>query len=82
MNSRDWRTALSGVLAIDEKTGVSSAIASVPPAADAPPAWPLYVYRTHRTPVPARVKLVYDELARTLKAWVATTTLDGGQQKV
>jgi len=51
-------------------------------SADAPPAWPLYVYRTHRTPVPARVKLVYDELARTLKAWVATTTLDGGKQKV
>ena len=43
--------------------------------AEAPTPWPLYVYRAQRTPVPARVKLVYDELARALKAWVATTGL-------
>ncbi|MDB5894804.1 MAG: transcriptional regulator, LysR family [Rhodoferax sp.] len=45
--------------------------------ADAPTPWPLYVYRAQRTPVPARVKLVYDELARSLKAWVGTASLAG-----
>ncbi|MDL9999132.1 LysR family transcriptional regulator [Variovorax sp. J22P240] len=34
--------------------------------ADAPEPWPMYVYRSQRTPVPARVRLVYDELIRVL----------------
>jgi len=34
--------------------------------ADAPEPWPVYVYRAQRSPVPARVRLVYDELVRVL----------------
>jgi DNA-binding transcriptional LysR family regulator len=32
-----------------------------------PPPWPVYVYRVQRSPVPARVRLVYDELIRVLR---------------
>ncbi|MBN8757957.1 MULTISPECIES: LysR family transcriptional regulator [Variovorax] len=35
--------------------------------ADAPEPWPIYVYRAQRAPVPARVRLVYDELIRVLR---------------
>jgi len=35
--------------------------------ADAPEPWPVYVYRPQRAPVPARVRLVYDELVRVLR---------------
>ena len=35
--------------------------------ADAPEPWPIYVYRSQRAPVPARVRLVYDELIRVLR---------------
>jgi len=35
--------------------------------ADAPEPWPIYVYRPQRAPVPARVRLVYDELVRVLR---------------
>ena len=35
--------------------------------ADAPQPWPIYVYRAQRAPVPARVRLVYDELIRVLR---------------
>ncbi|MFS2102135.1 LysR family transcriptional regulator [Variovorax sp. Varisp85] len=35
--------------------------------ADAPQPWPIYVYRSQRAPVPARVRLVYDELIRVLR---------------
>ncbi|MGJ7509439.1 LysR family transcriptional regulator [Variovorax sp. GT1P44] len=34
--------------------------------AEAPDPWPMYVYRSRRSPVPARVRLVYDELVRVL----------------
>ncbi|RQO43119.1 LysR family transcriptional regulator [Variovorax sp. KBW07] len=34
--------------------------------ADAAEPWPIYVYRAQRAPVPARVRLVYDELVRVL----------------
>jgi DNA-binding transcriptional LysR family regulator len=34
--------------------------------AEAPEPWPVYVYRVQRSPVPARVRLVYDELVRVL----------------
>ncbi|MDM0027706.1 LysR family transcriptional regulator [Variovorax saccharolyticus] len=34
--------------------------------AEAPEPWPMYVYRAQRAPVPARVRLVYDELVRAL----------------
>ena len=34
--------------------------------ADAPEPWPMYVYRSQRTPVPARVRLVFDDLVRVL----------------
>ncbi len=34
---------------------------------EAPQPWTLYVYRPRRQPVPARVRLVYDTLLRTLK---------------
>ena len=34
--------------------------------AEAPEPWPVYVYRAQRSPVPARVRLVYDELVRVL----------------
>jgi len=37
-------------------------------AADAPEPWPIHVYRPQRAPVPARVRLVYDELIRVLRA--------------
>lgn len=37
-------------------------------AADAPDPWPVNVYRPQRAPVPARVRLVYDELIRLLRA--------------
>ena len=37
-------------------------------AADAPEPWPVHVYRPQRAPVPARVRLVYDELIRVLRA--------------
>jgi DNA-binding transcriptional LysR family regulator len=33
---------------------------------EAPQPWPVYVYRAQRSPVPARVRLVYDELVRAL----------------
>jgi DNA-binding transcriptional LysR family regulator len=36
-------------------------------AADAPEPWPINVYRPQRAPVPARVRLVYDELIRVLR---------------
>lgn len=32
-----------------------------------PQPWPVYVYRVQRSPVPARVRLVYDELIRVLR---------------
>jgi len=35
--------------------------------AEAPPPWPIHVYRPQRAPVPARVRLVYDELVRVLR---------------
>ena len=35
--------------------------------ADAPEPWPIYVYRSQRAPVPARVRLVYDALVRVLR---------------
>ncbi|MBJ2156895.1 LysR family transcriptional regulator [Variovorax sp. IB41] len=35
--------------------------------ADAPEPWPISVYRPQRAPVPARVRLVYDELIRVLR---------------
>jgi DNA-binding transcriptional LysR family regulator len=35
--------------------------------ADAPEPWPINVYRPQRAPVPARVRLVYDELIRVLR---------------
>ena len=35
--------------------------------ADAPESWPIHVYRSQRAPVPARVRLVYDELVRALR---------------
>lgn len=35
-------------------------------AGEAPEPWPIHVYRSQRTPVPARVRLVYDELLRVL----------------
>ncbi len=35
--------------------------------ADAPEPWPIHVYRSQRAPVPARVRLVYDELVRALR---------------
>lgn len=35
--------------------------------ADAPEPWPIYVYRSQRAPVPARVRLVYDALIRVLR---------------
>ena len=35
--------------------------------AEAPEPWPIYVYRSQRAPVPARVRLVYDELIRVLR---------------
>jgi DNA-binding transcriptional LysR family regulator len=34
--------------------------------AEAPEPWPVHVYRSQRAPVPARVRLVYDELVRVL----------------
>jgi DNA-binding transcriptional LysR family regulator len=34
--------------------------------AEAPEPWPVYVYRVQRSPVPARVRLVYDALVRVL----------------
>ncbi|MBT2323753.1 LysR family transcriptional regulator [Variovorax paradoxus] len=34
--------------------------------AEAVEPWPVYVYRSQRSPVPARVRLVYDELVRVL----------------
>ena len=34
---------------------------------EAPEPWPIYVYRSQRAPVPARVRLVYDELIRVLR---------------
>jgi DNA-binding transcriptional LysR family regulator len=34
--------------------------------AEAPEPWPIHVYRSQRAPVPARVRLVYDELVRVL----------------
>jgi len=37
-------------------------------AAEAPEPWPIHVYRPQRAPVPARVRLVYDELVRVLRA--------------
>lgn len=37
-------------------------------AADAPEPWPVHVYRPQRAPVPARVRLVYDELIRVIRA--------------
>ncbi|PLC05809.1 LysR family transcriptional regulator [Variovorax sp. RO1] len=37
-------------------------------AADAPDPWPVHVYRPQRAPVPARVRLVYDELIRVIRA--------------
>lgn len=36
-------------------------------AADAPEPWPIQVYRPQRSPVPARVRLVYDALIRAFK---------------
>lgn len=36
-------------------------------AAEAPEPWPIHVYRSQRSPVPARVRLVYDELVRVLR---------------
>ena len=36
--------------------------------AEAPEPWPIHVYRSQRAPVPARVRLVYDELVRVLRA--------------
>ncbi|MDH6592706.1 DNA-binding transcriptional LysR family regulator [Variovorax sp. TBS-050B] len=36
-------------------------------AAEAPEPWPIHVYRSQRAPVPARVRLVYDELVRALR---------------
>lgn len=35
--------------------------------AEAPEPWPIQVYRPQRAPVPARVRLVYDALVRTLR---------------
>ena len=35
--------------------------------AEAPEPWPIHVYRSQRAPVPARVRLVYDELIRVLR---------------
>jgi DNA-binding transcriptional LysR family regulator len=35
--------------------------------AEAPEPWPIHVYRSQRAPVPARVRLVYDALLRTLR---------------
>jgi DNA-binding transcriptional LysR family regulator len=35
--------------------------------AEAPEPWPIHVYRSQRAPVPARVRLVYDELVRVLR---------------
>lgn len=35
--------------------------------AEAPEPWPIHVYRSQRSPVPARVRLVYDELLRVLR---------------
>ena len=35
--------------------------------AEAPEPWPIHVYRSQRAPVPARVRLVYDELVRALR---------------
>ncbi len=35
--------------------------------AEAPEPWPVHVYRSQRAPVPARVRLVYDELVRALR---------------
>jgi hypothetical protein len=35
--------------------------------AEAPEPWPINVYRPQRAPVPARVRLVYDELVRVLR---------------
>ena len=35
--------------------------------AEAPEPWPINVYRPQRAPVPARVRLVYDELIRVLR---------------
>jgi DNA-binding transcriptional LysR family regulator len=35
--------------------------------AEAPEPWPIHVYRPQRAPVPARVRLVYDELIRVLR---------------
>jgi DNA-binding transcriptional LysR family regulator len=35
--------------------------------AEAPEPWPIHVYRSQRAPVPARVRLVYDELGRVLR---------------
>jgi DNA-binding transcriptional LysR family regulator len=35
--------------------------------AEAPESWPIHVYRSQRAPVPARVRLVYDELVRVLR---------------
>jgi DNA-binding transcriptional LysR family regulator len=35
--------------------------------AEAPEPWPIHVYRPQRAPVPARVRLVYDELVRVLR---------------
>ncbi|SFQ25336.1 LysR family transcriptional regulator [Variovorax sp. 770b2] len=34
---------------------------------EAPEPWPIHVYRSQRAPVPARVRLVYDELVRVLR---------------
>ena len=36
-------------------------------AAEVPEPWPIHVYRSQRSPVPARVRLVYDELVRALR---------------
>jgi len=35
--------------------------------AEAPEPWPIHVYRSQRSPVPARVRLVYDALVRALR---------------